>query len=245
MKAYIQTDTKGNYYNVNAYIANEGFTNLGWETCKYVTAEEITEKNPENIVVGGIGSVRKALAHLGIQRAMIEIDYPPELTKYLGRRIWSSTIEEIFQQPENWNIFIKPQDEAKAFVGKVVKEYKDFIGLVHPERPTKIWCSEIVNFRTEWRCFIRYGEVWDIRQYKGAWDSTLDLNIIRQAIQDFVSAPAAYTLDFGIDENGKMMLVEINDGHSCGTYGMEPIRYAKFLSARWAQMTNTKDYLNF
>ncbi|RZK66746.1 MAG: hypothetical protein EOO92_24915 [Pedobacter sp.] len=41
MTAYIQTDKSGNFYNVNAYLANEGFTSLGWETIKYVTVEEI------------------------------------------------------------------------------------------------------------------------------------------------------------------------------------------------------------
>ncbi|WP_312869990.1 ATP-grasp domain-containing protein [Fontibacillus panacisegetis] len=28
--------------------------------------------------------------------------------------------------------------------------------------------SEIVDFKTEWRCFIRYGQILDIRYYKGA-----------------------------------------------------------------------------
>lgn len=35
MKAYIQTDENGNYYNVNTYLANEGFLHLGWETQKF------------------------------------------------------------------------------------------------------------------------------------------------------------------------------------------------------------------
>ncbi len=245
MKVYIQTDKIGNFYNVNAFIANEGFELLGWETQKYFLIDEITDKNPETLVVGGIGNVRKRLKHLGIDKPLNEIDYPAELTNYLGRKVWTSTIEELFDNEQNWNVFIKPKNDTKKFAGKVVKEFKDFIGLVDKDNPTEIWCSERVNFKTEWRCFIRYKSILDIRQYKGVWDSKLDLTIIENAVKDFKSSPNAYALDFGIDENNKMKLVEVNDGHSLGSYGMSSINYAKFLSARWAELTKTKDYANF
>lgn len=245
MKAYIQTDKTGNFYNVNAYVANDGFQTLGWETQKYFSIDEITDNDPETLIVGGIGNVRKRLKQFGIDRPSNEIDYPKELEKYLGRNIWASTIEEIFDNNKNWNVFIKPKTETKKFVGKVFKEYKDFIGLIDNDNPTEVWCSEIVNFRTEWRCFIRYGEILDIRQYKGLWDSKIDLAIVKNAVEDFISSPASYALDFGIDENNTMKLVEINDGHSLGTYGISGTNYAKFLSARWAELTKTKDYANF
>jgi hypothetical protein len=245
MKAYIQTDKSGNYYNVNAYVANEGFQTLGWETEKYFSVDEITDNDPESLIVGGIGNVRKRLEKFGVERPSNEIDYPKELEKYLRRKVWVSTIEEIFRDEQKWNIFIKPKKETKKFVGKVVKDYKDFIGIVDNDNPTQIWCSEIVNFKTEWRCFIRYGEILDVRQYKGVWDSKIDLSVIKNAIKDFESSPASYALDFGIDENDTMKLVEINDGHSLGTYGISPTNYAKFLSARWSELTKTKDYARF
>jgi hypothetical protein len=245
MKAYIQTDKHGNYYNVNAYVANEGFQSLGWETQKYFTIDEITDNDPESLIVGGIGNVRKRLKQFGIEKPEIEIDYPKELEKYLGRKFWTSTIEELFDDDQNWNIFIKPKKETKKFAGKIIKEYKDFIGLVDKDNSTEIWCSEIVNFKTEWRCFIRYNKILDIRQYKGVWDSKLDLDVIKNAVEDFKSSPASYALDFGIDENNRMKLVEVNDGHSLGTYGIRATNYAKFLSARWADLTKTKDYADF
>jgi hypothetical protein len=245
MKAYIQTDKTGNFYNVNAFIANEGFDLLGWETQKYFLVDEIEDNDPETLVVGGIGNVRKRLKRLGIENPLNDIDYPSELTNYLGRKVWASTIEDLFDNQQNWNVFIKPKNDTKKFVGKVVKEYKDFIGLVDKNNPTEIWCSEIVNFKTEWRCFIRYNSILDIRQYKGLWDSKLDLNIIQNAVDDFKNSPNAYALDFGIDEHNKMKLVEVNDGHSLGSYGISSTNYAKFLSARWAELTKTKDYANF
>ncbi|AEE48412.1 MAG TPA: ATP-grasp domain-containing protein [Haliscomenobacter sp.] len=245
MKAYIQTDKYGNYYNVNAYVANDGFQTLGWETEKYFSVDELTDNDPESLIVGGIGNVRKRLKQFGIKRPSNEIDYPKELEKYLGRKVWASTIEEIFYNDQNWNVFIKPKKETKKFAGTVVKQYKDFIGLVDKDNPTEIWCSEIVSFKTEWRCFIRYGEILDIRQYKGVWDSKLDLDVVKSAVEDFKNSPASYALDFGIDENNRMKLVEVNDGHSLGTYGISATNYAKFLSARWAELTKTKDYADF
>lgn len=245
MKAYIQTDKNGNFYNVNAYIANEGFQTMGWETQKFSTLEEIPDFEPAHLVVGGIGNVRKRLAQLGIAPPAQEIDYPPTLTKYLGRKVWTSTIEELLENAHNWHVFVKPKNETKKFAGKVLKSYTDFIGLVDKENPTEVWCSEIIDIVTEWRCFIRYGEILDVRQYKGAWDSQIDLQVVKNAIRDFTSAPAAYALDFGVDIHKNMLLIEVNDGHSLGSYGTQPVLYAKFLSARWAELTKTKDFANF
>jgi hypothetical protein len=245
MIAYIQTDTTGNYYNVNAYVANEGFVKLGWETRKYINPSEIQEADPEILVVGGIANVRKRLEFIGKPKTGAEIDYPEELKNYLGRRIWASTLGAISRDPSSWGIFIKPKALTKSFAGTIVKSSSDFIGFGLDDNQIEIWCSEPVSFRTEWRCFVRYKQLLDLRQYKGAWDSKIDLETVRSAIQDFRTAPAAYALDFGIDEKGEMKLVEVNDGHSLGSYGMSAIDYARFLSARWAEMTGTKDYADF
>lgn len=243
MKAHIQTDKEGEFYNINAFSAYEGFTALGWEIVKFHELQDIEEDDPEHIVVGGIGNVRGRLEALGVSKNKEEIDYPASLSNYFGRKIWASTLQNLFADEQSWNVFIKPKDITKKFAGKVVREYADFIGLLEEGADTAIWCSEPVDFVTEWRCFIRYGEILDIRLYKGAWDSKLDLNIIRSAVRDFTDAPAAYGLDFGIDTQGNMKLVEINDGHSLGTYGIAPVNYAKFLAARWAELTKTTDYL--
>jgi hypothetical protein len=244
MKAYIQTDKRGEFYNVNAFIANEGFKNFGFEIEKFVDADEISNKNPENIIVGGIGNVRKRLQNLNIIRENKEIDYPEELKPFLRRKIWTSSINEIFNKKE-WNIFIKPQTETKLFAGKVIKSEMDLLGLIDEENDIKIWCSELVNFKTEWRCFIRYKEILDIRRYKGDWDTKIDVKTVLSAINSFTSQPNSYALDFGLNKNGEMFLVEVNDGHSLGTYGISSAHYAKFLSARWSELTETEDFLNF
>lgn len=245
MIAYIQTDDKGLFYNVNGYVAYKGFEQMGWEIRLFEKLEEISEPDPEILVVGGIGMVENRLVQLGMPKTGAEIDYPAALEGYLGRKVWASTVEEVQQHPEWWPLFMKPRNFTKKFAGTVIRRFADFIGLVDADGPTAVWCSELVEMRTEWRCYVRYGELLDVRPYKGAWDSKIDLAIVRQAIQDFVGAPAAYGLDFAVNGDGKMLLVEANDGHSLGSYGMKPIAYAKFLSARWAEMTGTEDYCRF
>lgn len=241
MKAYIQTDQYGDYYNVNAFVAAVGFTSLGFEVFKYADVDEVPDKDKEFIFVGGVGMVRKRLAHLGIEK-QDEIEYPEELRAFLNRKVWKSTLGEVIKE-EQTNIFIKPI-ETKLFQGKVIHEFKDFIGLNY-DRDIEVWCSEVVDIITEWRCFVRYGNLLDVRYYKGAWDSRIDLNVVNDAISKFITKPASFCLDFGVDPNGKHYLIEVNDGHSLGSYGMGAISYAKFLSARWSELTDTEDMLNF
>ena len=244
MKAYIQTDKYGEFYNVNAFVAFEGFKNFGYETEKFFDAGEISDSNPENILVDGIGNVRKRLQNLNIHRPKKELDYPEELKPFLKRKIWESSINEIFNKKE-WNIFIKPKTETKLFTGKVINNEMDLLGLMYKEDDIKIWCSELIDFKTEWRCFIRYKEILDIRRYKGDWDTKIDVKTVASAIQCFTSQPYSFALDFGVNKNGETILVEVNDGHSLGTYGLSSAHYAKFLSARWSELTQTEDYLNF
>ena len=241
MKAYIQTDKEGDYCNVNAFIASVGFKSLGFEVFKYFDAEEVHEDDRDAIFVGGVGMVRQRLKRLGIQK-QDEIEYPEELRSYLNRNVWTSTLNQVIKE-EKTNIFIKPL-ETKLFQGKVITHFRDFIGLNY-DREVEIWCSDIIDVKTEWRCFVRYGQILDIRYYKGEWDRKLNLDVVRNAISEFSSQPASFCLDFGVDSNEKHYLIEVNDGHSLGSYGMGAISYAKFLSARWSELTETKDMLDF
>lgn len=241
MKAYIQIDENGEYLNVNTYTASVGYKALGFQVFKYFNANEVEEIERDAIFVGGIGSVRKRLKNLGID-VKYEIEYPQEIKEFLSRKVWNSTLKEIIAK-EQTNIFIKPV-QTKLFQGKVINSFKDLISLNYQEE-VDVWCSEVIHVVTEWRCFVRYGVLFDVRYYKGNWDSKLDINIVNEAISKFKTQPASYSLDFGVDFNGKHYLIEVNDGHSIGCYGMGPISYAKFISARWSELTSTEDQLNF
>jgi hypothetical protein len=241
MKAYIQTNDKGIFYNINDYTAYVGFEALGYEIHTYIYAETVDDLDRDAIFVGGIGSIRKRLKKLGIPIPE-EVEYPQELTSFQGRKVWKSTLDEIMKT-DQLPVFVKPM-QTKLFTGKVISEFKDFIGLNYKET-VPVWCSEVINFETEWRCYIRYKEILDVRYYKGKWDNKIDLEMVKNAVSMYTSQPRSYSMDIGIDSHGNCHLVEVNDGHSLGTYGIGPITYAKFLSARWSELTQTEDYLNF
>jgi len=239
VKAFIQADQNDEFFKVNAYLANRGFEYLGFETVKFQTVDEIQDFDRDCILVGGVGNVRERLKQLGIPMPP-DMGYPHELEQYFGRRIWSSTLKEFIAKGK-FGVFVKPK-RTKLFTGKVVHEFKDLFGLNFDEE-VEVWCADPLDFITEWRCFVYYKELIDVRRYKGRWDSRLNVEFVESAITDYVSSPAAYCLDIAIDENGVHYLVEVNEGFSLGTYGIESILYAKFLYARWAEITGSKDYL--
>lgn len=105
----------------------------------------------------------------------------------------------------------------------------------------EVLCSESVDFVAEWRVFVRYGKVLDVRPYKGDWKAHYDPSIIENAIKDYVTAPHAYGIDFGVTSDGKTLLVEVNEGYALGCYDLFPHLYAKFLITRWAELTGMLD----
>lgn len=66
-----------------------------------------------------------------------------------------------------------------------------------------------------------------------------DPAVIESAWAAFDDAPAAYAMDWGVTDDGRTLLVEVNEGYSVGAYGLYFTDYARFLSARWAQLTGT------
>ena len=127
----------------------------------------------------------------------------------------------------------------------VVRSTKDLIGCGIQGVDQEVYCSEVVKFEAEWRCFVRYGQILSVRQYKGDWRRHYDPEVIENAVKEFRSAPAGYAIDFGLTDDGRTLLIEFNDGYALGCYGLFYIDYAKLLSARWAELTGTEDECAF
>lgn len=242
MKVFLQARPDGNFYNDNFYKAWLGFYEMGIETVLFSTFEELRRSNKEDIVVGYVGTVETRLHDFGIDTSLP--DYPEELNKYLGRRIWSATINEINDNTNLWPVFVKSK-KNKRITGVVVNSPKDLIGCGSFYENQDCYCSEVVNFLAEWRVFVRYGQIIDVRPYKGDWHVHYDADIIESAVRDYTSAPNGYAMDFGLTADGRTLLVEVNEGYSLGSYGLYYPEYAKLLSARWAQLTGTEDYCDF
>jgi len=220
------------------YTAFQGFRALGFSPEFFEREEQLEKTRPDELVVGGVSIVTRKLQSFGIE--VPNIDYPEELTPFLGRKIWKSTLEAVLSDPRGWPVFVKPIQE-KAFTGFILKDEKSIPRLYRAKKEEPVYCSELVDFEAEWRVFVRYGNILDARPYQGDWHLHFDAGIIEQAVRDYHSAPAGYAIDFGVTADGETLLIEINDGFALGTYGLDPIQYAKLLSARWCEFTNIHD----
>ena len=242
MKVYIQSDKNGIPHNYNFMNACQGFREMGFEIVPFHDNERFQESKKEDIIVGYVDTVRARLADFGITTP--EMDYPDELQKYLGRKIWQTKMNEVNNNPALWPVFVKPVED-KQFTGVVVRSPKDLIGCGIQGVNQDVLCSEVVEFEAEWRCFVRYGKILSVRPYKGDWRRHYDYKVIENAVKDFKSAPAGYAIDFGLTSDGRTLLIEVNDGYAIGCYGLFYIDYAKLLSARWAELTATEDECAF
>ena len=241
MRAYIQ-GRYGQPATTSGYCAYLGFTDMGIETTIFSSIDELEQANREDIVVGGIGVVKARLRNIGV--SCHEINYPEELQRFLGRRIWPSTIERVNNGLEPWPVFVKPV-EGKRFTGCVVRGISDLVGKGCCGDNFSVICSDVLDIASEYRCFVRRGEILDVRRYRGRWDVAPDKNVITDAIASYATAPAGYAADFGVTKDGQTVLIEINDGYSLGSYGLWHDLYAQLLSARWSELTETPDPCNF
>ena len=80
-----------------------------------------------------------------------------------------------------------------------------------------------------------------MRPYRGDWHYHYDHSVLDYAVDNYRTDPAGYAMDFGVTDDGRTLLVEVNDGFALGCYGADPIQYAKLLSARWCELVGIHD----
>ena len=78
---------------------------MGLETVLFQDRNELNTSQKEDVVVGYVDTVRNRLHDFGITTP--EMDYPKELDKYLGRKVWTSKINYINNHPELWRVFLR------------------------------------------------------------------------------------------------------------------------------------------
>lgn len=105
MRVFIQSYKNGIPHSHNFYVAFAGFREMGFEIIPFSDYHTLATSRPEDIVVGYVGTVRQRLKDLHV--VVAEMDYPEELNKYLGRRVWKDTINHISSNPELWPVFVK------------------------------------------------------------------------------------------------------------------------------------------
>lgn len=229
----------------NCAIAIQGFDELGIKVIPYYgfgDIEDSVECGPEALVLGYIGDVHKALVKMGIPIPPSE-DYPDVLKPYLGRGIWGGTLSDI--RGRNLpGVFVKPQAQ-KLFTGFVWKgTHDDRIRLATYPDETPCWFADPVEFVSEYRVYVIDGLIAAVRQYRGDWSVAPSKVVVDGAVNAFVKsgkAPRGCAIDFGVTDQGRTLLVEVNDGFALGNYGLNHLAYARLVEARWEQFFEGSD----
>jgi hypothetical protein len=266
MIVYAKVRSNGEYHSHNIAHAVFGFMEMGFEIKKYEKIEEIYNLVTDvDIVLDYIDQCLTIFNKFGVRPELP--NYPECLKSYLGREIWTDTIDSINSSPNKWGIFVKPVKE-KAFTGKVINSPADLVGCGSCYENYEVLCSKALDIKREWRAFIYYDNIIDIRPYKGDWHVQYDADVIDNALKDFVkweNRPVACSLDFAVASIEKILqtidseagvfqksvflpstiLLEANDAYALGCYGLHHIDYAKMISARWSQLLNRKDECKF
>lgn len=238
-KVYIQSDNGWPLQDwlISAYM---GFKEKGATVILFEDIEEIP-KSRTNIVVAYIEDTRIYFEKMGI-KLNENFSYPAELEKYYGRKIWTSTMGEFKANPVA-PVFIKPAFN-KQFVSGPVTNIKNipFLFKDDPEDPSyapddaPAILAEMIDFVSEYRCYVADGELLAIQHYMGDIRIFPDVKVIDAALADYTTQSAGFALDFGITRDGKTLVVEANDGWSLGNYGLKDTVYARLLATRWRQI---------
>ena len=212
--------------------AHEGFRTLGVEIGCFSWVDDIKaleDLGPEVGVVGYIGDV-----HAGLQRLdkpiPPHVDYPEELTYALGRSMHRGLLEEV--RASISPVFVKPV-EHKAFSGFLwTGDRASRMRVVTQHDDCPVWISDPVDFVSEYRSFIFHGDIVGCRLYKGDWSKAPDRTVVETAALHCKHLGSAFCLDWGVTSDGRTLLVEKNEGYSFGHYGLDPVLFARMLSAR-------------
>lgn len=242
-------------HSPNIAQAMYGFRELGAQIKTYHLIDDIYEKvSDADIVVDYVDQCQEILKKFGVSPEFP--DYPDVMKKYLGRKIWKDTITSIANNEDKWSAgyFVKPI-KTKAFTGKIISSISDLCGTGNSGEDYEVWVSEHVPIAAEWRCFIMYDRILDIRPYGlvsggdySGYRYHYDYSIVHDMLESFIKwddRPDACSMDICVTTDGRTLLVEMNDAYALGCYGLHSLFYARFLSARWSQLMNREDEYAF
>ena len=141
--------------------------------------------------------------------------FPEFLGKYINRKVWFSE-----KEPEE-KCWVKPATRHKQWDSYVT-------GTKEPEEGP-YWCSELVDFREEWRYYVGNGKVMAAHWYLGE-EKEIDPPELDVDWGNFCGA-----VDFGRDSHGNIQLVENNLPYACGWYGSfnDGKIFGEWLSIGW------------
>ena len=159
-----------------------------------------------------------------------------ELLRLEGRKYATVRKKDLPLPRKTYPVFVKPFKELKKFTGFIARSEKDFE--LYPDvdwSNTSLFLTDVLeNIVSEWRCYVLNGKVFACVNYAGDPLKFPNSAAIRNCIDNFESAPIAYSLDMAITDHTQF--IEINDAYALGYYGGDVELYTKMLNERWKEI---------
>lgn len=183
--------------------------------------------------VGTVEFVKACLKRHGL-KAPAAMSYPDCLREFLCRSIVAGEARDARNDQ-----FIKPLRRVKAFTGGIKGDLTEIIN-----EGSRVWMSDPVVFVAEYRYYIVNGRIVGRGRYDDLdSEAEVDPAAVERAVamMSKAGAPAGYALDFGVLDDGRTALVEMNDGWALGLYrgSVRPCDYDQLLYARWVEILSS------
>ena len=240
-------------HSQNFANAMYGFMEMGARIERYHKLQDIYDRvKREDIVLDYIDQCNTVFNKFGVSPYIP--DYPEVLSEFLGRKIWHDSMNKFSCDEKKWSAgyFVKPVKE-KTFTGHVIRSISDLMGCGSHCEDYEILVSDALDIAAEWRVFILYDRILDVRPYRMILDSNsyrhhFDPEILDQMVSAFTNwedRPMACSMDICCTKDSRTLLVEMNDAYALGCYGLNSVMYARFISARWSQLLGVEDEFKF
>jgi hypothetical protein len=234
---------KGEFFSEAAYCFWQGCQYLGYDTLFFEQEQGIDGldlNRSTDMVYGGIGLVRKAFDKLGVKQPAIDGMPPESIREFYGRRVWATTMLEVREGYETGlHFFIKPLHAQKQFTGLVTSgRLSDLSKTAWLPDDFPIMASEVVSFESEYRLFVHERKIIGCKNYRGDFRKWIDFKVAEQVVAAYTDAPVAHSLDLGVTDEGRTLVVEINDAFSLGAYGLSSVPYTRMVIDRWEEIVS-------
>ena len=230
MQAYVLDAEEVQENAINYHAASLGFYRIGYYVDRFKLSQlkELRDVSEETPVFGG----RTCIQHFFPGYISIP-HYPASLRGFLHREIEVRPAGEVRDGE-----FFKPLEPDHKFFTPMVKDDSVASALtlqaIPPDRP--VYVTRPIKILAEYRCYVLRREVLALNFYKGDWAVFPDPAVVAAMVEQYEECPVAYGLDVGVLDDGKTVLIEVNDFCCLGNYGIRPTPYAAAIAARWEQL---------
>jgi hypothetical protein len=219
------------------YSAMLGADEMQHKVKTFANYKDIPNK-PNHVVVGSVEQCQGWL-ELNDYKVPDPINIL-EFSDFLKRTVTVHMMSNVSEFIKSGPIFIKPT-KLKAFTGFQTNSML-MTELFSEGYRGEILIQEVIDIVSEYRVYVTDGKIIGCKHYSGDPLRFPDGDFIKQVFERSkeILNLHSYTIDVAVLYDGTTALIELNDGWSCGNYGLEPQDYYLFCRNRWLQITGLR-----